>query len=329
MATQWETQTSAEGTPVKAPWTRNSGHASNADGRATTVPNPSGLARSLGWFSIGLGLAEVLAPKQIARLIGTRNHSGLIRAFGMREIVSGIGILTSPQPEGWVWSRVGGDILDLATLGSAMSGPYNNRANTILSTAAVAGVTALDVFCATQLKAADEVPGSSDLERLEANVMVNRSPEECYKFWRNVEELPRFMTYLKSVRDLGEGHSHWVVVTPGDTRLEWDAEIVQDQPGQAISWRSLPGSEVTNSGSVEFEAAPGGRGTIVRVQMDFAGPGQMLAPLSRLAGKHPEQMAYKDLRRFKQVMETGEVITTEGQSAGRSSGATWLDNIAR
>jgi uncharacterized membrane protein len=137
------------------------------------------------------------------------------------------------------------------------------------------------------------------------------------------------MSYLQSVRDTGNGRSHWVAAAPGGRSVEWDAEVVNDVPGQMISWRSLPGSNVCTSGSVVFEAAPGNRGTIVRVQMDFSSPAPGLTRVGKILGKHPEQMVYKDLRRFKQVMETGEAITTEGQSAGRKGSATWLDSIAR
>ena len=285
-----------------------------------------GLSRGLGWFSIGLGLVEVLAPKQVAKVIGTRNHTRWIQAFGVREIVAGVGILTVGRRAPWVWARVGGDVLDMAALGAALASPDSDRTKTIASVAAVAGVTALDVFAAKKETAAGTIKAGS---KAEATTLVQKSPEECYRFWRNFEQLPQFMSYLESVRITGDRQSHWVAKGPGGVRMEWDAELVDDEPGRKVAWRSLPGGDVETAGAVKFEEAPGGRGCLVKVKMRFGGAGEMLAPLGRLIGKHPEQMIDKELRRFRQVMETGEAITTDGQSSGRSNGSTWLDHIAR
>jgi uncharacterized membrane protein len=138
------------------------------------------------------------------------------------------------------------------------------------------------------------------------------------------------MSYLQSVRITGDKRSHWIARAPGNTRIEWDAEIEEDVPNQRISWRSLPGADVFNSGAVEFERAAAERGTIVRVQLAYGQPGEALGIFATLLGKDPEQMVYKDLRRFKQVLETGEVVKTEGQPSGRGdNGATWLDSVAR
>jgi uncharacterized membrane protein len=288
------------------------------------------LARALGWFSIGLGIAEIIAPRTVAKLVGTDNHKPLVRGYGLREIASGVGILTQPRAAPWVWSRVGGDMLDLASLAAALKSRRNERGKTMGAIAAVAGVTALDVLCAQQLSAGTGGASGRAPIRAEASLIINRSPEECYRFWRNFENLPRFMSYLEAVWSSGDRRSHWIARGPGNTKIQWDAEIVNDVPNQRISWRSLPGSDIENSGSVEFEPAPGGRGTLVRVQMDFGQPSQALGMLlTKLVGRHPEHIVMKDLRRFKQVLEVGEVITTEGQPAGRTSSTTWLDTIAR
>jgi uncharacterized membrane protein len=286
------------------------------------------LARALGWFSIGLGLAEVVAPRKVARLVGTRNHRGTVRMFGLREIASGITILSGRRPAGGLWSRVGGDILDLAFLGSNLASRDADRKRALAATAAVTGVTVLDAVCAQRLSAREG--GREGVVRGRTSVIVNRPPEECYRFWRDFENLPRFMSYLESIRTIGDRRWHWVAKAPGDIRIEWDAEMVDDTPNERISWRSLPGADVPNSGSVRFERAPGGRGTIVRIEMAYGRPGHAIAAaFAKLVGKVPEQLVYKDLRRFKQVLETGEVITTEGQPAGRTSSVTWLDAIAR
>jgi len=282
----------------------------------------------LGWFSIGLGAAELIAPSLIARFIGSRNHRSLIRVYGLRELAAGAGILASREPAGWLWSRVAGDIVDLASLTGLLASQDSDRGKSAFGLASVAVVTILDVMCAQQLT--DEARGrEGNSARAEASLIVNRSPEECYAFWRNLENLPRFMTHLKSVRITGDRQSHWIADV-GRAAVEWDAEMEIDVPNQRIAWRSLPGSDVPNSGAVEFERASGGRGTIVRVQIDYGNLMQALtSAAAAVVGQAPEQMIQKELRRFKQVMETGEVITTEGQSAGNRTGTTWLDAIAR
>lgn len=286
----------------------------------------AGSARGLGWFSIGLGLAEVLAPKAIAKTVGARQHDKLIRAYGMREIATGIGILANPQPAGWLWMRVAGDALDLASLRRIVKARRRGRGKALFGIASVAGVTLLDISCAARLS--KESRGTS-ARRAEANMVVDRPPEECYQFWANFENLPRFMSYLQSVTRTTDGRSHWVAGEPGASRIEWDAEVADNVPNQRISWRSIDGSRIWHSGSVEFEPAPAGRGTVVRVQMNYGHPFQSLGPLAKLIGKDPQQIIQKELRRFKQVMETGEVLTTEGQPSGRDRGTTWLDKAVR
>jgi uncharacterized membrane protein len=293
--------------------------------RAASKINPERLARGLGWFSIGLGVAEVIAPRAIARVVGTRDHSGLIRGYGLREIAAGAGILTARKAAPWVWSRVAGDALDFAALGSALSDGRNKLGKSLFGIASVAGVTVLDVLCAQRLT---ERSGKWS-GRAESSIIINRSLEETYNFWHNLDNLPRFMKHLQSVRSTGSHRSHWIARGLGDAMVEWDAEIVEDRPNRRIAWRSLT-ADVPNSGSVEFEPAPGNRGNIVRVQIDFGNPAHALAAsAAALMGKHPGQIVSKDLRRFKQVLETGEIITTERQPAGCSSGTTWLDAIAR
>ncbi|HZH11458.1 MAG TPA: cyclase dehydrase [Microvirga sp.] len=122
--------------------TRRRGHADTATDT---------LARGLGLFSIALGIAEVVAPRALARVLGMKGQEGLIAGYGLREIATGIGILASKDPTPWIWGRVAGDGLDLATLATALEGNNPNRTNVGIAMAAVAGVTALDVYCAQTL----------------------------------------------------------------------------------------------------------------------------------------------------------------------------------
>jgi uncharacterized membrane protein len=156
--------------------------------------------------------------------------------------------------------------------------------------------------------------------RVERSTTINRSPEELYRFWRNFENLPRFMNHLEEVRIMGDGRSHWVAKAPAGTSVEWDAEVYNERENEFIAWRTLEGADVASAGSVHFEAAPGGRGTVVRVVLRYDPPGGRLgAFVARLFGENPDQQIADDLRRFKQLMETGEVSTVEGQTSGRSA----------
>jgi uncharacterized membrane protein len=158
--------------------------------------------------------------------------------------------------------------------------------------------------------------------KVEKSVTVNRPPEEVYRFWRDFQNLPRFMNHLESVSDLGSGRSHWVAKAPAGKTVEWDAEVYNEKENELIAWRSLEGADVDNAGSVRFEPAPEGRGTTVRVTLKYDPPAGKLGSLvAKLWGEEPSQQIEEDLRRFKQVMEAGEIPTTEGQSSGRSASA--------
>jgi uncharacterized membrane protein len=287
------------------------------------------LARGLGWFGIGLGLAEMMAPRTLARFLGTRNHEILFRMMGLRDIATAVGILTQRRPAKWLWARVGGDIMDLAVLGRAFESESAKPVNVAIATAAVTGVAALDVRCAQELSDGLEAPDR--LIKVKKTILINRSPDELYRHWRDFQNLPRFMKNLESVEVATNKRSHWIAKGPAGKKIQWDAEIVKDKPGEYITWRSLESADVDNFGSVRFHPAPGGRGTIVSVEMQYCPPGGGFgATVAKLFGRAPEQEVEEDLRRFKQMMETGEIITTVGQPAGRSSSTSWkYDQSAR
>jgi len=158
--------------------------------------------------------------------------------------------------------------------------------------------------------------------KVEQSVTINRSAEELFRFWRNFENLPRFMNHLESVHVTGVNRSHWVAKAPAGTTVEWDAEVYNEKENELIAWRTLEGADVDSAGSVRFEQGAGGRGTVVRVVLKYDPPGGAVgAAVARLFGENPEQQIDEDLRRFKQLMEAGEVATTEGQSSGRTASA--------
>jgi len=154
--------------------------------------------------------------------------------------------------------------------------------------------------------------------KVEDAVTVNAPVGDVYRFWRNLSRLPEIMSHLKEVKETDATHSTWVARGPLGTSVKWDAEIVADTPNQVISWKSLPGADVDNTGSVHFRAAPGGRGTEVRVSLKFDPPaGQLGSLVARLFGENPQQQVRDALRRFKEIIETGEVPTVHGQTHGR------------
>ena len=271
------------------------------------------LAKGLGWFSIGLGLAELFAPRAIASISGVSNkHTGLIRLYGLREIAAGVTIFAQEKPTEGVWSRVVGDALDLTSLGVAATNPEAKLGRVAFATANVLAVTALDVICAMQLSS-----GNNQGIHAQGRCVVNLPPEEVYNFWRNFQNLPRFMRHLDSVVDMGDGRSRWKAKGPAGMEVEWDATIIADVPGEVITWRSLEGSDVDNAGAVRFERAAGGRGTIIKVNIEYNPIGGVLgATVAKLFGEEPEQQLDDDLRRFKQVMEVGEVVVSDATLLG-------------
>jgi uncharacterized membrane protein len=272
------------------------------------------LARSLGWFSVGLGLAQILAPRAVCRLAGLPAAPTLTRLCGLREFACGIGILTQPQPAAWLKARVAGDVMDIACLAAAAPLRDAHGARITLALGAAAGVTALDVYCSRELA---DTRKPSPLH-VRTAMAVNKPREELYRFWRDLTNLPRIMPHLKSVQTLDGNRSHWVARGPGGVAIEWDSEIIDDKPNERLAWRSLEEADVYNAGSVRFDPEPAGRGTVVTVELLYDPPaGTLGASLAKLVGLDAGDEIRADLRAFKQLMETGEIATTEGQPSGR------------
>lgn len=153
--------------------------------------------------------------------------------------------------------------------------------------------------------------------RVEKTVTINKSAEELYRFWRNFENLPRFMDHLESVQVKDDTHSHWKAKAPAGKSVEWDAVIISDITNEKIAWQSTD-AQIANAGSVRFRGAPGGRGTEVTVNLEYdppAGKAGML--IAKMFGEEPTQQVQDALRHFKAVMEAGEIATTDGQPTGK------------
>ena len=313
---------------VRRPGRRNDAVLQRDSAMSSRPTQETRLASGLGWFGIGLGLAELLVPRRLARAIGVpHEHHRLIRAMGVREIANGIGVLAYPSSPSGVWGRVAGDIIDLACLGAAFTSERSNRGRLTAAVAAVAGATAMDVLCAQQLTRG--VTTRDGAIPTVVTLTINKSREELYSAWRDFTNLPRWMKHLRSVELKGDRRSHWEATGPAGSTVQWDADITEDRPNEMIAWQSVEGSDIDHRGVVRFEPAPGNRGTMVSVDMHYRPPGGTLG--SAVAAWFGQDLPYSikmDLRRFKQVMETGEVITTEGQPAGRADSISWKYDVA-
>jgi len=164
-----------------------------------------------------------------------------------------------------------------------------------------------------------EATGLENSLRVEKSVtIINKTPEELYSFWRNFANLPSFMKHLQRVDVLSDTRSHWVTCAPMNATVEWDAEIVADRPPELIAWASTDPADVDNSGFVRFQPAPMGQGTEVKIVLEYAIPGgKVAAAIAKLFGEEPEQQLGDELRRFKMLMEVGEIATIEGQPTCR------------
>ena len=153
---------------------------------------------------------------------------------------------------------------------------------------------------------------------LEEAITIQKPAQGLYDYWRDLTNLTKFMPHLRSVTPLDEVRSRWVMDGPAGTTLEYDAEVINDDDGRNISWRSTGHADVNNAGSVRFVDAPGGRGTVVRMSIDYIPPvgGKLAAKVAHFLGLDNAGSVRESLRRFKQLMEAGEIATTSGQPAG-------------
>ncbi len=284
------------------------------------------LARALGWLSIGLGIASVLMPRRLAQATGIATNDRWLRTIGAREIISGVGIVLQPRQPQWLWSRVAGDLMDAGLL--AMVSRRQRVSHLGAVSAALAGIAVLDLLAALdqtgrhrgRAAGAQGELAARGLIRVKKSLDVNRSPEACYRFWRDIGQFPRFMQHVEAIEVIDPTRSRWQVRAPFGLSVQWEAELVRDVPGQQLGWRTLAGADIAHEGSVRFSPAPGQRGTRIEVDFRYHPPlGKVGAVLAKMTGEEPSQQLNEDLRRFKQLIETGEIPTTIGQPAGRRS----------
>jgi uncharacterized membrane protein len=203
--------------------------------------------------------------------------------------------------------------MDLSLLALASRSDSAQRGRIAAAAGAVAGVAALDVVSSLQFSTRPGLTtaGEQGVPVIKT-VTVGRPADELYRFWHDFQNLPRFMSHLESVQVMSDRRSHWRARGPAGTTMEWDAEMVEDRPNELIAWRSLPGADVDNAGSVQFAPAPAGRGTWVRVEMWYNPPAGLVGVgAAKLFGEEPAQQVSGELRAFKQLMETGEVVQSD------------------
>jgi len=168
-----------------------------------------------------------------------------------------------------------------------------------------------------RMKSTIVVPGNQGVKITRACTIM-RPAAELYQFWRHLENLPRVIKHPATITRVSEVESRWTVsAPPGDREVSWTSLIINDEPDRLIAWRSTEDAEIPNAGSVRFEIAPGNQGTEVTVSLEYNPPGGKLgAWLAKLSGEEAGQQVADALRRFKALMETGEIPTTEGQPVG-------------
>lgn len=240
------------------------------------------------------------------------------------------------QRRAWDGVNVGDSERWLSLVGGGLLGLYGLTRGSLggLALAAVGGslvyrgvsghcslYQALGVNTADRRGSATSIPAGHGV-KVEECITINRDPADLYAYWRNLENLGRFMRHLECVEKIDDRRSRWVARAPLGATVSWEAEIINERPNELIAWKSREGSTVDTAGSVHFRRLPNGRGTELRVVLKYDPPaGKAGSALAWLTGQSPECQIREDLHHFKQVMEANEVPPTSGQPLGRGSTA--------
>ncbi len=251
--------------------------------------HPEGLrlSRGVGLASVGLGALQAVFSR-----------SKVVKAVGVGDVALGLGILLRPRRAAPMWLRVAADAVSLGALVWAARQPRGR-------TRAVAGLLASAVATGVDLYATRQVTRAQDRASppVMASVTIHAKPADVYRFFRDFESLPLYMDYLESVTEDGD-HSHWVMKLPVG-HVSWDAELLEDRPGECLVWRAT-GTPFSHRGRITFARSPGGESTEVRAEVELAVRG--MSPSATLAKALTRPQIKGDLRRLKQVIETGEVL---------------------
>jgi uncharacterized membrane protein len=276
------------------------------------------VARNLGWFSLGLGLAQVLAPRQIARLTGVPDDEeaeAIMRLVGIREIGAGLAVLTPAKPTPGLWARVAGDAIDLALLSRALSSPRSDRGRVLFTIASILGITVVDATVSMRVTQEPDAYFEAKQARpirATAAITINAPASEVYAWWAGFQRLPQFMQDAASVEMTGDGKSRWTFSAPGGVNVAWDIEVSESRPNEQIAWRTGEGAPFSATGRVRFRSAPRDQGTEVIFDAEVQPPGGELG--KTVVGAMAQALGAKlgnDLRRLKQLIELGEVVRSD------------------
>jgi hypothetical protein len=263
------------------------------------APDPAALTTGLGWFSIGLGTTQLLAPGRVNRLIGVRDDpkSRLAQRFvALQELTAGAAILTRGRPVEWLWGRTAGDVLHLTMLGRAFKGRREDGARLAGAIASVLGCFGIDAYAASRLSSDPATTRKDVPMQGKASITVGDDREEVQRRWRAFVESP----------DSG-------------SRLGRLA-IGNEEPGRLTEWRTTEDARAKAAGVARFVTAPGGRGTEIHVSFEFEVPaGALGEAVLKVIGDDPQQLVRDDLRRFKQIVEAGQISRSDGAPTGSSA----------
>jgi uncharacterized membrane protein len=255
------------------------------------------LASGLGWFSLSLGAPQVVAPDRVNELIGVRDD-GRARAWqrvvGGRELAAAAGILGQRRPTLWLWGRVAGDLMDLGLLGGAFVRRRCDARRLAVATASVVGVFVADLYAAARMSARPEIAREEGPMKAKAAITIRRPREEVERRWKDL-------------------------VRESDVCLLAPLEVTADEPGRRVTFRSGAKADHRVTGVALFTDAPGDRGTEIHLEFVYASPaGRLGEAVQKLSGEDPLQFAKDDLRRFRQLLEVGEIVRSEGSPEGHS-----------
>lgn len=271
-------------------------------------------ARLHGILGLGLGLVMLASTRSFARWIGvhpSEQEVTVIRAVGLRGLVTSAGLLLTGDTR-WRAARIMGFLGDIGLLSMTASDAGLRRRLTRHPVDAarvrqvrtwLIGIVAIELGAALIRRGTAGRSGRRPI-RVRQSITIHRPVEEVYRFWRDLENLPRFMRHLEAVEVADDRHSHWRAAGPAGTSVEWDARIEEDRPGERISWRSEEDAEVPNEGTVTFRPARRAEGTEVVVELEYRPPGGRVgAAVASLLGEEPSRQTRDDLRRLKDVLE--------------------------
>jgi uncharacterized membrane protein len=286
-----------------------------ARGSERALPRAIGRAAiGLGLFGIGLGLAELLSPRRFNRMIGVadnRRARNVTRGLGLRELANSFALLGRRRPAPWLWGRVAGDLMDLGLLGNATRARRAHVGRLAGAIGAVLGATAVDAYVAARSRGRSRTRLAGPVRRA---ITVAATPDAAYRFWRELQNLPKFMERIESLEVLSSGRSRWRLRVPTGFALSWEADVVEDRVSEIIRWQSVQGSDVLNRGVVRFRPAPGDQGTEIAVELEYVPPAGELGRLaSFLSNEALEIQLERDLRRLKQLLEVGEIVQSDAR----------------